>query len=898
MTASLPKLAVMRRFAKGVDALAEAEFLVGDDVPEILEFTEVFEREFDYDAHVVTYRLDLIPEEFRRRINKLGSGLAELRDSGRDLVADSIGIDVDNPGHVRWEPGTWNWSAFVDKLADLVNKGCALAGLWAVAYPTQNGARLFYLLDRPLPVDELEPFYQGVIDEFARWGFTIDATCRDWTRLFRLPKVIRDGRPTWQEDYFQEAEGQLENRLEVDSIKRVGPNATVYGPLSEGDRWKKPSPEEAKALLEAWGGTKPRPTEWAKEAKRRLKNRSCYPFAFEGKLLESGGRDNGIHEIVGQAIALLMPSGELGMEATTRDHIYALFLDLAEQLQPDRDTPDWTDVLYRAVDRYWRVEESKREQERRVQEDAVERVEQDACSLQRSILNGMREWCKHWALHQEEEFEVLAWVREHLIACVNGQHYVMTPKGRYDAMGVGLTNLPSRVRELGMRDVIQLEEPNSRGDGMVAVHPRDLITRHGTNVSRVRGEVEIDGAYVQDLGEPHAAFVFPMFRRRRDLVPEFSKDVDEWLHVFAGKSYELLVEWISWSLAFDEGPICALSIAGPPGVGKKLLVKGLAECLNTLSHATGSDLVGTHSVGLLESCYLAVNEGFPVSRGSVNPADSFRRLVSGEVEPINPKFKSPVSINNPVRVILTANNLDAVGELAGGKDLTAEDQQALGDRLRHIEVNAACADWLNSKPADFTEGWIKGDGNKPSKWTIAKHFLHLYNQRGKRPGRRFLVDGDRNAQIMQEFAVSATALPVIDVIVDMLNAADKNKAQLADQRYGLAIEDGKLFLRASCVRSFAESKSGRSKHFDLSHKKVGSVLRSISVCHHSCKLLKSRAALGPTRWTEINISLLLGVAQHQLQKPCRLLSQLVEGGEVTKIEALQAPAEAAPETGT
>ena len=68
--------------------------------------------------------------------------------------------------------------------------------------------------------------------------------------------------------------------------------------------------------------------------------------------------------------------------------------------------------------------------------------------------------------------------------------------------------------------------------------------------------------------------------------------------------------WVTPSLLMRDR-FSALSIRGRAGIGKKLLVQGLAETINTGKLANADDIVGDHGYGLLDSPYLNVfDEGW------------------------------------------------------------------------------------------------------------------------------------------------------------------------------------------------------------------------------------------------------------------------------------------------
>jgi hypothetical protein len=66
-----------------------------------------------------------------------------------------------------------------------------------ICYPTRHGARAIYCLNSPIKTGEqYESKYRGLLKSLITGNndlITIDQKTWDWTRLFRLPRVVRDG---------------------------------------------------------------------------------------------------------------------------------------------------------------------------------------------------------------------------------------------------------------------------------------------------------------------------------------------------------------------------------------------------------------------------------------------------------------------------------------------------------------------------------------------------------------------------------------------------------------------------------------------------------------------------------------------------------------------------------
>jgi hypothetical protein len=138
------------------------------------------------DAHFVTYvvREGGSPVMRQPRVNKAGA--AWLREQGFELGAEVLVADVDNPGHAPWTP------ALRAQLAELYRRAPSLAT--AGVYLTAHGFRVLQPLARAMPVEAFEVALRGWLMTLEADGVAIDWSCAEWARMYRLPRVRRDGR--------------------------------------------------------------------------------------------------------------------------------------------------------------------------------------------------------------------------------------------------------------------------------------------------------------------------------------------------------------------------------------------------------------------------------------------------------------------------------------------------------------------------------------------------------------------------------------------------------------------------------------------------------------------------------------------------------------------------------
>ncbi len=131
------------------------------------------------------------------------------------VVGTVIAIDVDNPYHAKWTETTLADSAAVFERAGKANPLFAAPSLW---YTTSGGCRYVWFLEHPVPVEGpggLEDLMRGMVAAACIAGINADPACKDWTRLFRFPRVRREDKAnseqrTQEQPYFRMSWGRVD----------------------------------------------------------------------------------------------------------------------------------------------------------------------------------------------------------------------------------------------------------------------------------------------------------------------------------------------------------------------------------------------------------------------------------------------------------------------------------------------------------------------------------------------------------------------------------------------------------------------------------------------------------------------------------------------------------------
>lgn len=866
------------KYSPGAESLDwEDEVARGVTALTVLPLEEAIDTCWETDAHMVCYQV--VGLDTWSRINKVVLG--PLRKAGAEVQVTVFFVDVDNPDHAPWTEELAR--DFVASVVDAVEYEPVL-GEYHLFYPTRNGARFVYLLKDPLQPEEAEGHHRGLVQLWRRNGVNADVNCSDWTRLFRLPFVTRDGDPTWEEDWPFEIEWQKDKVLNARIISPVSPHekSNEYAEIVPVDV-PKPDPSEVDALMyETSEKTGKRVlSEWHKLAKRRLKNRDCYPCIFDDEPIASlGSRNETVQKFVGSACGLLY-----GVEDwVTPAHIYALFYPAVTLLEPDSGDPDWTNTLWRAVCRYWEGEDAQH----RARKAREENREEYAASVQHQMLEGVREWVRNVPEVRGDDHTAFSWLLRHLIAITpNGQCHLMRADGYFDRMPVRREFLQVRLRSLDMQDVIPSTVMTAK-DTSKPMTGQELVDAYGFLVYQVEGVCGEVNSYVEHIETDTPVLKIRLYGRRKDIEPRFDNDVDAWLRRLGGKDYDKLCAWIGNALAFDEGPIAALSIKGHPGSGKKMLVLGLAEAIDTETYCDGA-VFGTFNDEILKSPFVHINEGWGDIRGGRDRADFFRHMVGGDPLKVEEKYRPRITCRIPARLIMTANNLDVVAGVFSHKDMSPEDRDSIRDRIFHIDANDDAKHWLRLKGGlKFTarpgNRWVGGDSGQRSAYVVARHFLWLYHAREAKANpysNRLMVEGSMPDSLIRSMATRSGKAPiVVETVLHMIESP----------RFVGAVVDvsgGSVHVSSKAVLDHWRNQFAGKTRDSLTMKHVSSSLiglerKNVYQSPEPYTLTVPGGMKKRARWRELDVQLLLSEA-HEHGFLCGKLEKVVDAYEKSKV---------------
>lgn len=216
----------------------------------------------------------------------------------------------------------------------------------------------------------------------------------------------------------------------------------------------------------------------------------------------------------------------------------------------------------------------------------------------------------------------------------------------------------------------------------------------------------------------------------RDLEPKFCESFHEWGRI--AQRNPLL--WDDFCSAFPDlsKPLAIGYQYGPKRAGKSVIGRAFSQLWSTAGPMSYKAHVMSGYFDPDHLCFV-IDEGLPL--GKSNSTD-MREFISSRTHNCNPKGFRGFNAEGYPRVLVAANNLGVIAQLAQ-EELTTDDVNAIAERVIYFETLPAGAAWMDKYNVNnqITNEWV--DGN-----AVAKHLLWLAaNHKIASPGKRFAVEG-------------------------------------------------------------------------------------------------------------------------------------------------------------
>ena len=179
------------RYERGLSAgTAAAETEDPPQVHPAVPLTFALAREYETDAHAQPLQVAARNGEMCWRVPRINKdGLAVLRDLGYFVSCSSLFIDVDSPKETHADRSVLEgWRREQDEVLEALPWRATMG-----FYATKNGYRLVWALPGfGMDPEDFETYAESFRHELSKHGIEADPACRDWGRLYRLPRVVRE----------------------------------------------------------------------------------------------------------------------------------------------------------------------------------------------------------------------------------------------------------------------------------------------------------------------------------------------------------------------------------------------------------------------------------------------------------------------------------------------------------------------------------------------------------------------------------------------------------------------------------------------------------------------------------------------------------------------------------
>ena len=326
---------------------------LGADGQEVLgtmtraSFADLLTVDLQCDGHFACYELehDGVVLQDAPRLRK--EALGPLRALGTEVWMRAVVVDVDlkhvlGPASERWDALTPEQARAMRDLSLHHPPGLPPT----CSYATRGGWRHVHELALPVPAGPgFEALLTRTIEAYHAAGVPADRQCRDWTRLFRCPRVIRDGQWTgtapwyWERSRFDDDTSYLVPQPE-DLVPQAEPDRHLTPTSREGQ----PDDDAADALLRQPDQS---PTPLGRVVEQALRSSPAHSHVFQRTplALGRGNRHDALLRHVGLLVKLLrhVPGADPALA-------YACALQSARLLDDDED---WRAKAWEMTTSFW-----------------------------------------------------------------------------------------------------------------------------------------------------------------------------------------------------------------------------------------------------------------------------------------------------------------------------------------------------------------------------------------------------------------------------------------------------------------------------------------------------------------------------------------------------------------
>ena len=309
-----------------------------------------------------------------------------------------------------------------------------------------------------------------------------------------------------------------------------------------------------------------------------------------------------------------------------------------------------------------------------------------------------------------------------LVVNYGARYYVLDHvTGGYGG-GVSATALPAELRDR------QPALPRHKKGGAPIMAPT-VMDRWGAVAEH---KVAVMGTHLTRYA-PQDATLFLKACPMRDTPAKYHARINQWLHLIGGEATSKLLDWLATCTDLTR-PTAALYLRGPRGCGKSLFGEALSRLWADapVTFETALDRFNQDALTRCPVVYLGEGLGWLSDGRKAGISAAFRRLIGETNHRIEAKYEGTGTLIGAPRLIIAANNDDA---LPLGAHHTRDDIEAITQRILYLQVKPEAARYLHDLGGwDVTRHWV--DGRE-----FAEHVVWLTQNRQVDTSGRFLVEG-------------------------------------------------------------------------------------------------------------------------------------------------------------
>lgn len=678
-------------------------------------------------------------------------------------------VDVDRDGHAAWA----SLSEATEHIEALLGDDDDDEGLLSTAafYTTRAGYRLLWRLTTPVPVTKYAALVDHIMAELQdKHDIESDRSSREWTRLFRLPRCVRDGQV-------------LPSYLDLSPLSEPLLDPYRWGALTEAsaddyDAGDMPEPLD-ELDLDAWKATWRHP--YIKQGRPFPPDDTGSTYPTMRRAIASVAHEGPV--IDAEVLFSLVVRSVDATPGRTRGEAWKLCAWTAAKQrgaasrppEPDPERPltpappaaeTWAEY-HRTIDRrsaptLHRLQAGlaftpKGQAEDKLVSaifslgtklklrDPLALYSLFYASATASLVDAVKVWeqCVRVAgiVADEQDHVISDDEKRASVFCSETPLLVAVP-GSGGLFMLDLRDKSAPTYQVTDKSCLSMHynalllghtpfEVNFL-DGKGRANAEDILRDYGNSATTIRYVTGQRGATFVPDAEGNALEI-GVHSLHPSLQPVYHEQVHEWLTLFGGSDPERFLDWLAVA-TLTRFPVCAMYIHGLPGSGKSMLLQGLAAMWGG-APVPFAAVAADFNAGLLDSPIIAADEGIPPDKGDLS--ETFRNLVANSVHDVRIKYQANATLHGCLRLLITANELDA---LDFRKTLSGRSLQAIVERVAFIEQSDAPVRFLESLGGRRgTALWAERAPGVPG--LIGEHLLWLRDDRKVEPTGRFLVSG-------------------------------------------------------------------------------------------------------------------------------------------------------------